>query len=168
MRFSRRDTSFESAIRKRFLDMHSIPCLYDDLKISVLATPWEVLLFFDTIVFALTLYKAVEIWKSGPSSLIQVLVRDGKLVNLCILWAASIWLLHFWKGTVYYLSVAHYANLYNGTHIQELCNSLIVLSNLSNILSWTVSSALLMMIMPWLIGSIAPFRTSKSFSMLFI
>lgn len=57
---------------------------------SVIATPWEVLLLFDTIVFALTLYKAVEMWKTGPSSLIQVLVRDGKLVNLCVLWAASI------------------------------------------------------------------------------
>lgn len=53
----------------------------NDLK-QVLATPWEVVIFFDTIVFALTLYKAVEIWKTGPSSLFQVLVRDGKRSNL--------------------------------------------------------------------------------------
>lgn len=43
------------------------------------ATPWETVLVLDTVVFTLTLYKAIEVWKSGPSTLFEVLVRDGEL-----------------------------------------------------------------------------------------
>lgn len=48
-------------------------------RLTVTATPWEAVLLFDTAVFTLTLYKAIEVWKSGPSTLFEVLVRDGEL-----------------------------------------------------------------------------------------
>lgn len=48
-------------------------------RLTVTATPWEAVLPFDTAVFTLTLYKAIEVWKSGPSTLFEVLVRDGEL-----------------------------------------------------------------------------------------
>ena len=48
------------------------------LTIIVIATPWGAVIVFDTIVFILTLYKAVEVWRVGPSSLFRVLVRDGE------------------------------------------------------------------------------------------
>lgn len=34
----------------------------------------------DAVVFILTLYKAIEVWRSGPSTLFEVLVRDGMFV----------------------------------------------------------------------------------------
>ncbi|KAI5115228.1 hypothetical protein M0805_001643 [Coniferiporia weirii] len=45
-----------------------------------LISAWGALLVYDTVVFFLTLWKAVDIWKTGPSRLFHVLVRDGELV----------------------------------------------------------------------------------------
>lgn len=45
---------------------------------QVIAIPWGCVIVFDTVVFVLTLYKAIEMWREGPSSLFQVLVRDGE------------------------------------------------------------------------------------------
>ncbi|KAI5115308.1 hypothetical protein M0805_000190, partial [Coniferiporia weirii] len=41
-----------------------------------LASAWTSLLIYDTVIFSLTLWKAVEIWKTGPSQFFRVLVRD--------------------------------------------------------------------------------------------
>lgn len=49
-----------------------------------IATAWEGLLITDSIVFTLTLYKAIKEWKDGSSRLFHVLVRDGAFVVLSI------------------------------------------------------------------------------------
>ena len=46
--------------------------------LSGLATPWELVLVLDTLIFSLTLYKALWEWKDGHSRLVLVLLRDGK------------------------------------------------------------------------------------------
>ena len=70
-----------SSVREFRASFHSAHTGADQGCVSiVIATPWEVVIVFDTIVFILTLYKAVEMWRVGPSTLFQVLVRDGELV----------------------------------------------------------------------------------------
>ena len=42
-----------------------------------LAGAWSSLMVFDSMIFALTLFKAIFIWKLGTRRLIHVILRDG-------------------------------------------------------------------------------------------
>lgn len=44
-----------------------------------LAGAWGGLLIFDSVIFTLTLYRAIGIWRLGTSRLFHVLIRDGTL-----------------------------------------------------------------------------------------
>lgn len=45
-----------------------------------LAAAWGGLLFFDCVIFSLTLKKALAFWNTGEARLMHLLVRDGELV----------------------------------------------------------------------------------------
>jgi hypothetical protein len=42
------------------------------------AAAWDGLLVFDTLVFVMTVAKAIQVGRSGDQALIKVLLRDGK------------------------------------------------------------------------------------------
>lgn len=66
-----------------------------------LAGAWGGLLIFDSVIFTLTLYRAIGIWRLGTRRLFQVLIRDGKFVRTPPRTAKLIAL----TGTIYYLCV---------------------------------------------------------------
>jgi hypothetical protein len=45
-----------------------------------LASAWGGLLVFDTLVFVMTVAKAMMVQRSGNRALIKILVRDGKCI----------------------------------------------------------------------------------------
>jgi hypothetical protein len=42
------------------------------------AAAWDGLLVFDTLVFVMTVAKAIQVRRSGERALIKILLRDGK------------------------------------------------------------------------------------------
>lgn len=39
-------------------------------------------MIFDSIVFGLTVYKSVELWRQGSRGLVHVVMRDGELHSI--------------------------------------------------------------------------------------
>lgn len=49
-----------------------------------LAGVWSSLMFFDSMIFILTLFKAIQLWKLGTRRLTHVLLRDGRYLYYTI------------------------------------------------------------------------------------
>ncbi|KAL5521587.1 hypothetical protein ACEPAF_2335 [Sanghuangporus sanghuang] len=65
-----------------------------------LAAAWGGLLLFDSVIFTLTLVKAIAIWKLGTRRLFHVLVRDGTIYYLVLAMANLSNILTFLIGEV--------------------------------------------------------------------
>ncbi|EJD01958.1 uncharacterized protein FOMMEDRAFT_168537 [Fomitiporia mediterranea MF3/22] len=76
-----------------------------------IAAPWIVLMVYDAVIFSLTLWKALEIWKLGSSRLFQILIRDGEQ-TICIFAQQNDFLPRNMLGSIFFF-VMTMANLSN-------------------------------------------------------
>lgn len=60
------------------------PYLFVDL-----AGAWGGLMVFDSVIFTLTLYKAIGVWKLGTRRLTHVILRDGKYLSYVVHWSVA-------------------------------------------------------------------------------
>lgn len=91
----------------------------------------------DAVVFILTLYKAVGVWRSGPSTLFEILVRDGKLI-LCISNDRHSPTQSHQRFNIFSVSAIIACQVDESFEIRCV-NSVLAMANLSNILTLSVS-----------------------------